>query len=155
MKAFRQYKQVRNAWTHNFELAKENPAAYFISISQYLRKHNPRYFRWHAAGDILNQNYLNSMVSLANNYPSTNFPCFTKRHDLDYSAIPLNLQIIFSMWKGFGDNKKDIRRAWMLDHDRLDTRIPDKYIKCPGSCENCKTCFETNSTKLDVVFEKH
>lgn len=150
LKSWRQYKNVRDAWGANYALVSKAPAVYFGGIQAYCKSWRPKFFRWHVAGDILGQGYLDLMSATARACPDTRFLCFTKRHDLDYSGIPENLRIRFSLWPGMVDPGPGIPRAWM--QDGTETRIPKGATKCPGSCEKCKACF--NSTR-DVYFLKH
>ena len=150
LKAYRQYPATRKAWDHNLAQARRDPDQYFHGVYQYIRGKSPAFFRWHVSGDILSQGYLASMSAIADSCPGTTFLCFTKRHDLDYSRVPDNLVMRFSIWPGMALPKQAFPFAWL--QDGTETRIPKTAIKCPGSCENCKACF--TSTK-DVYFNKH
>lgn len=151
LKAYRQYLATRKAWDHNFRQARTDPGAYFSGILEYVLTKRPRFFRWHAAGDILSQEYLGMMEYIARRAPGTRFLCFTKRFDLDYSARPDNLRVRFSYWPGMeAPAVPGILGAWM--QDGTEDRIPAGAVKCPGSCENCKACW---TTKKDVYFNKH
>jgi ferredoxin len=148
LKAYRQYPATRKAWDHNLAHARRDPRTYFAQIHSWIACHGPEFFRWHVAGDILSQSYLEHMSQVANCYPGTRFLCFTKRGDLDYSRVPDNLRIRFSQWPG--SHRIGALNAWM--QDGTETRIPKNALKCPGSCADCKACF--NNTK-DVYFNKH
>ena len=56
-KAYRLYPLVKRAYDSNYELATSNHYQYFEDIKKYLKNKKPKYFRWHVAGDILNQEY--------------------------------------------------------------------------------------------------
>jgi len=154
MKAYRMYPSVRDCWDANLIDATRNRDGFFDNIKEHLSKQRPKFFRWHVAGDILDQDYLDRMVHIAHHFPETRFLAFTKRHELKYRYIPDNLQIVFSMWPGFGNTRKrSFRRAWM--QDGTETRVPDDAIECPGHCDTCGMCWALDSIGHDVVFHKH
>jgi len=159
LKAYRMYPSVKNAWDINYDLVSssaQNRARFFIDISQYLRKKRPSFFRWHVAGDILDQKYLNSMISTAENYPQVKFLALTKMFHLDYSKTPDNLSIVFSMWTGQRKprTKKGVAGfAWY--QDGTENRVPDSAIECPGKCDSCGMCFDIAKIGGNVVFNKH
>lgn len=157
MKAWRLYPNVRQAWQTNSAMAHQNRDAYFTAIEGFLAHHQPTYFRWHAAGDILDQDYLANMIRIAQAFPAIHFLCFTKRHDLDFTGLPDNLAVVFSMWRGWGDVAKaralGLGVAWM--DDGTDPRIPPDAIKCPGGCDTCAKCWNLPRLGRDVVFKKH
>jgi ferredoxin len=153
LKAYKQYPNVRKAWDENFEDAKKRRFSYFIELSQYLRKHQPKFFRWHVSGDILDQEYLNAMISTARNYPETKFLAFTKMHEFDYSNKPENLSIVFSMFPSMPLPAAKMPMAWV--QDGTETRIPNDALACPGHCDNCGLCWNLPVLNKDVYFEKH
>jgi len=157
MKFFNMYPNVRNAWRHNSQLAHKHPEQYFNGIRQYLSKKEPRFFRWHVAGDILDQRYLDAMKAIALDYPAIKFLAFTKRYEFDYSDLPVNLSIVFSAWYGkqLPERPKDVFVAYVRDEKQLDERIPNDAIECPGHCESCGMCWSLKNLKRDVVFHKH
>lgn len=154
-KLYAMYRSARASWKGNSLLARANPDAYFGAIDAYLERKRPRFFRWHVAGDILSQDYLAHMVDIARNHPDTKFLAFTKRHDLDYAAMPANLQVVFSMWPGLEKPAapKGVRYAWM--QDGTETRVPKTAVDCPGLCEDCGMCWSLGKIRRDVVFHKH
>jgi hypothetical protein len=162
LKSWKMYPNARKAWTENSKLAHTNITMYFNNIIAFILKDKPKYFRWHVAGDILNQIYLNRMILIAHCFPKTRFLCFTKRFDLDYQNygfsypnIPNNLAIFFSMWSGMKKPKKikGINFTWC--QDGTEKRIPKNAIYCQGNCSNCKTCWHLKDANVDVVFNLH
>ena len=131
----------------------KDPLEYFTYIDKWVDKNKPMFFRWHVAGDIPEQMYLDCMKKLCRNHPQTKFLCFTKKFHLDYSKKPKNLQVVFSAWPGLDMPKTKFRIAWM--NDGKDGRIPKNAIHCPGNCENCGMCWNLSELKKDVVFDKH
>lgn len=151
LKAWRMYPNCRKAWNENMELFNRDWADYFRQILTWLKAHkNVRYFRWHVAGDVVDQNYISGMIQIADRLPRVQFLAFTKMHNLDFSAVPSNLKIIFSMWPNWGDTEKKMPRAWM--QDGTETRIPAGAIECSGECDECLACWNLSG---DVVFAKH
>ena len=165
-KAWRQYPNVRRAWTENLIHFMMQPENYFIQIQQYLWLHKPKRFRWHVAGDIPNQDYLEHMILIAKLNRLTAFLCFTKRYELSYSGLPSNLSIIASAWPGYSI----VHVPWTAEainyvtggflpiawcQDGTETRIPHDAIACPGSCDGCDECWSLRQTGKDVWFHKH
>lgn len=153
MKAWRMYSSVRDAWKENAHLARDpkTRADWFRSIDRYIAKKKPKYFRWHVAGDILDQNYYGWMAAMAKRHPDTKFLCFTKRFDLNYSGRPSNLAIVLSMFPGMKVPKKKLPRAWM--QDGTEKRIPSGSVECEGNCRVCNACWDLQGK--DVFFHKH
>ena len=140
VKFWRIYPAVRNAWEKNSTAAKDQKS-FFRAIERYIKSRRPEYFRFHVAGDIKNQRYLDNMKLLASRYPQTRFLTFTKMHHLDFRNLPANLAIVASMWPGLELPEGTVRqlpKAWM--QDGTDSRVPANAIPCPGRCDPCGTC---------------
>lgn len=153
-KAYRMYPNCKWAWDNNTTLAKHYPDAYFNAIGDFLVKDKTKLFRWHTSGDILDQNYFDHMVELANHFKNKAFMAFTKRHDLIYTAAPSNLSMVLSMWPNWGKiDDSGLARAWLQNGN--ETRVPSKVIHCPGKCETCGICWRLNKLHKDVVFMQH
>jgi len=152
MKAWRQYPNVRDAWKSNAKAVhSDDRPDWFRSIDRYITRKQPEHFRWHVAGDILDQDYYGWMRALAYRHPDTKFLCFTKRFDLDYSGRPKNLAIVLSMFPGMKVPKKKLPRAWM--QDGTEKRIPTGSVECEGNCRVCNACWDLKGK--DVFFHKH
>lgn len=157
LKAFKLWPSVRTSWGRNYELALHNRIQYFADIDKYLTYHKPAFFRWHSSGDILDANYFNNMVILSRVFPDTKFLVFTKNYKVindfivEGGKIPKNLNVIFSGWPGWEiNNPHNFPIAYVQNGN--ENRIPIGTKKCPGSCENCKTCF---TRKQNVYFMIH
>ena len=145
---------ARQAWDSNYGHYLSHPKGYFTDIAQWIFNHGPKLFRWHTAGDIPDEQYLAFMLIVAEGCPHTKFLCFTKRHEWDYSDIPSNLQIIFSMWPGWTPPEiPNLPKAWI--QDGKEDRIPEDAIECSGSCDTCGMCWSLNELGRDVWFHKH
>jgi len=155
LKAWKQYPNVRHAWGSNLAEYVMNANGYFASITNWIWHHKPVYFRWHVAGDIPNQEYLDYMKALGRLHKTTSFLCFTKRYELAYAGLPPNLSILASAWPGHGivhvpNGHGFLPIAWC--QDGTETRIPHDAYECPGNCERCRVCWHTTR---DVWFHKH
>jgi ferredoxin len=161
VKFYRMYPSVRSAWTANSELAHGDREGYMRQIREYLTENRPAYFRWHVAGDILDQAYLEEMKLIAREYPKVRFLAFTKMHMLEYKRIPKNLAIVASMWPGLAipANVRRLPKAWLDEGNEKgkvrDARIPKTAIPCPGRCDECGMCWALPQLGRDVVFHKH
>jgi hypothetical protein len=154
MKAFRQYKDTKKAWTRNLKLATEHRMHYFIQVHNFLRDKKPRFFRWHVSGDMLDQSYVDWVINLAKVFPEIKFLAFTKRYEFDYHMKPDNLTIVFSAWPGrHFKNPNNYPVAWM--QDGTETRIPKDAIECHSGCDTCGMCWNLATLKRDVYFHKH
>ncbi len=156
IKAYKQYENVRNAWGHNFELAKHDRGSYFEGISAYLTKKNTKAFRWHVSGDILDVNYLDNMITVANNHIKTKFLAFTKQYELVLARekhIPENLAIMLSAWPGF-PLPKSKRFPISFMQDGTETRAAGA-VECSGACNPCYICWDSNHTGENVVNDLH
>jgi hypothetical protein len=168
MKSFNQYPNVRAAWSNNLAVYLSDSRGYFEQLSKELEKlskkpKHKRFFRYHVAGDIVDQNYLNNMLNLAAKFPTIKFLAFTKRHELDYSGLDNhpNLTIVFSYWPNFGNADNDMPKAFLLDNknyeQNYDTRMKESYkdmYVCSGSCKDCRVCWDLKDNE-HVIFIKH
>lgn len=148
----------REAWSKNLRIAREDMPGYFKQISERLRnaRKQPRFFRWHVAGDILNAEYLSGMLAIAREFPAIKFLCFTKKFDLlNGIAGEPNLQFVLSMWPGMAvpEGLESYPRSWM--QDGTEARIPENAIECPGRCDQCGMCWNLSKIGRDVYFHKH
>jgi hypothetical protein len=157
-KAWRQYPNVRESWGHNSDLYSSSPKKYFDSVIDKIKKATkpPKFFRWHAAGEIPDQEYFRGIKRVAREFPKIKFLCFTKQYHLYFREIPENLQVIISAWPGL-DIPKSLRKrfpvAWMMDG--RENRKPRNPVECPGHCPSCRACWNLSKMKRDVVFHKH
>ena len=157
LKAWRQYPAVRTACRENSAMAHDHRDEYFAQIRGYLARKRPRFFRWHVAGDVLDQHYLDCMATVAALHPYTRFLVFTKMHHLNFTNLPSNLQAVISRWPRdvapSGRGTEELRAAWM--QDGAENRIPDSAIQCPGHCDGCMKCWDLAARGHDVWFRRH
>lgn len=151
-KAFRMYPSVRTAWSNNINHYLADPVDYFRQIRDAVK---PGLFRWHVAGDIVDQDYLEGMISVAIYNQDTRFLCFTKKYWLGYSGVPENLQIVFSAWPGYPLPDQDKFPIAWLESD-IRRPLDGYYLRCPGQCTECgHKCWTALDAGIDVVFKKH
>jgi hypothetical protein len=142
---------VKQAWDKNLNSYHNNPQLYFQAIERWLDIKRPYYFRWHVAGDILSQRYLDKMVEIASFHP-TQFLAYTKQHDLDFSGLPANLTVVFSMWPGMDTVERNMPLAWVAD--AREDRVPADAFKCIDDCPVCGfRCWHMERGE-SVVFKK-
>jgi hypothetical protein len=153
LKAWRQYPNVRKAWSHNSQLWKTSPTEAANSVVRQLKaKRKPaKYFRINVAGDFINQTHLDAWKAIARICTETKFRAFTKRWDLDYQRSPTNLIIGWSMWPGCEDTAPEGARAWV--QDGTETRIPRGAVECKNDCSICKVCWD--NPPHDLWFHIH
>lgn len=158
------YKTVQESMKRNYAEYLSNRDGYFEQIMNAVNNGivSYNYFRWHAAGDIIDDYYFSKMVECAVRRPLTQFLAFTKKFEIvnDYirngGVIPQNLRIVFSAWgDSFKvDNPYDFPIAYVrLNSDRCSS-IPENAEECSGNCTNCLKCWNINNGQ-SVVFNKH
>lgn len=142
IKACMQYKNVLIARVRNTVLLWCNRKAYFEQIEQRIaRRRKNKYFRWHVAGDIIDQDYFENMIRIAKNHPDFIFWTYTKQYDIinrycdkyGKESIPTNLSIMFSQWDGI----KMINPYNFAEFRVVDDIKTAKTFVCPGNCETC------------------
>ena len=148
---------VLRARLHNWTSYKLDPEMYFQDIVAYIKFKKPKFFRFHVGGDIPNLAYMVAMNNTARLLPETNFLCFTKNHEIVmkvFVGIPKNLQMVLSMWPGWGEaTHRSLPRAWM--QDGTEDRVPKGAIECAGNCETCGMCWQLSEIGKDVILYKH
>lgn len=153
---------VRDAYRHNYELLKQDPATFWREVEASIMM--SRFFRFHVSGDIVDSDYLRHMVSIAERNPHCEILCFTKKYDIvntylqNGGRIPKNLHMIFSAWRGLTmDNPFRLPEAHVRYRDKTTTAGPEA-TQCGGNCTECAMteggCW-TLSPGEQVVFNEH
>ena len=104
------------------------------------------HFRIHESGDFYNQAYLDKWIEIANQLPDTQFLAFTKSFHLDYSRMPSNLTIIWSVWPDSVGVPASGRYAYAGECGHAD------MVECVGHCDDCMVCWTVD---CDVHFKIH
>lgn len=159
------FKKAQDNMMNNLELYQKDRRRYFDEIAGFISNGfiTYSYFRWHTAGDIVDNDYLVGMVELAKTLDRTHFLAFTKKFELvnNYidsgGEIPKNLRIVFSAWgDGFiPQNPHSMPVAYVrFEGDSENDSIPSDAVPCSGDCMNCLRCWYIESGE-SVVFNKH
>ena len=161
VKPYRMYPNVKKAWNNNFVLHRLNLSYVDVEIRKFLDKKKPKYFRIHVSGDFLNQKHVDMWAGIAEDYKGTQFLAFTKMFNLTFPSSK-NFRIYFSVWPTmnraeYEDFLQDKPVAVVTAEDLKEYHKEDlRYLHfpkvCPGSCSDCKYCFEEVG---DVIFKKH
>ena len=151
VKACLQYSNVRVARARNTALSRKARAFFFeqIDVAMTRRRRN-KYFRWHVAGDIQDADYLARMIENARKHADFKIWTYTKQYSIvnEYvrthggsraAAIPANLTIMFSEWRGLPmDNPYGFPEFRVVFKDDAIKPDPAKVYYCPGNCDICK-----------------
>jgi hypothetical protein len=150
-KAYRLYPQTRAAWDANLALYLSSPASYFASLSRFLSEHASPYFRYHASGDIPDENYYSNMRILADAHPSTRFLCYTRKVDIVRQGGPCapNLVMMISSW--IDETRGEEYPVFQVIPKHA---IYPYGLPCPGACSSCRACYHARAGDL-VTIEKH
>lgn len=141
---------VIDARARNFVLWIKDHDEYFRRIDEKMsRRRKNKYFRFHVSGDIVSAEYLDRMCKLARKHPDFVIWTYTKQYALvnEYvrthgndrnAAIPSNLTIMFSEWRGLEMNNPynfpEFTCVFTSEGEKLDS---GKWV-CPGNCDICK-----------------
>ena len=143
------------AWENNLLLARLVRPVYFGAIDTFLSKREPRWFRWHVAGDIPDTDYVNWMHSIADIHRNTKFLVFTKRYlYAGLAHLPENVSVVLSAWPHYTLYRGDFPVAWLDDPDDSDPRIPHDALECAGNCASCGMCWHLKDIGRDVKLKK-
>lgn len=159
------FENVKESMRSNLVLYKRDSEKYFNEIRRFVNNglFSYSYFRWHAAGDIVDKDYLTGMVRVAKELPSTKFLAFTKKFEMvnDYltekGSFPRNLNLVLSAW---GDsfplkNLHCLPIAYVRFKDGAQNKmIPSTAAECSGDCSTCLQCWNIKCGQ-SVVFNKH
>lgn len=159
------FPNVKSNHEYNYQRYLSNPDGYFKDIELEINNGlvSYSYFRWHAAGDIVDERYFDGMVKVAIDLPNTSFLAFTKKFEIvnkylrSGGIIPENLHIVFSAW---GDSFK-IKNPYRFpvayvrfSDDSQNKTIPKEAVECSGNCTKCLQCWKIKKGE-SVVFNKH
>lgn len=163
MKGRFRFSNVRDAMLSNYERYKTDPDGYFRDIKESINNGfvSYSYFRWHAAGDIVDEAYFEGMVRIATELSQTSFLAFTKKYELvnecikNGTVIPANLHIIFSAWGSslMVSNPYNFPVAYVR-FDKMGHDVPGSALECSGNCTICLQCWNIGNGE-SVVFDKH
>lgn len=158
------FKNVVKSLENNLNTYLNNPDIFFNVIDMNLQMVPYKFFRWFSSGDIVNSEFFERMVDLANKHQNTRFLCFTKKYEIvnawisQNGELPENLVIVFSNWGEFRcENPYNLPTSWVLLR-REQCEIPEDARVCSGYCGNCVntecSCWSLKKGE-SVVFKQH
>ena len=151
--------------TVNTNIVKNDLQLFKTQMIAYLTNYNGRFFRLHSSGDYFSQEYVNIWNEIIALFPDIKFLAFTKSYHLDFSKIPSNLSLIYSVMPDtdngtvpegiksyvvFPLNGKFSAKEYQYTESQVN-EIKDNSVVCPGSCEDCRLCWH----KQSVYFHLH
>lgn len=159
------YTNVKQSHLDNLQAYTNNASGYFQDIIDFIKNGLViyKFFRWHSSGDIVDADYFNGVVKVADACKSTRFLVFTKKFEIVNSFIenggemPENLAVVFSAW----DNNFEVKNPYNLPVAYVDfsdknknPEIPVTAFRCGGNCEKCLTCWSIQKGQA-TVFNQH
>ena len=134
---------VARAYARNTAIARFAPHAFFKAVKMAMQK--AEYFRFHVSGDILNPDYLRSVINACKTAPHCQVLMFTKRYEMvnayiDRSGpLPNNLHCLFSGWTnlfptdgGWNPHRLPETTVYAKEED-----IRPEWTLCGGNCLDC------------------
>ena len=147
IKACLQYPNtVINARIRNLVILQKDRNEYFNRIEKRIQRRKlNKAFRWHVAGDIVDYDYFDRMVTIATNHPDWIFWTYTKNypivnewirnHGETKENLPKNLSVMFSEWKGLPMVNPYNMPVFSVFFDG--DELPENAYICPGNCDIC------------------
>lgn len=156
-KASQQYKNVvpqrRAANTEATRHAEFIPAMITALGKLVSRKGFSGFFRIHESGDFYDQSYVNKWAKIAAAFPDVKFLAFTKSFGLDFTVMPSNVQLVYSVMPDTNMMTVPVGpHAYAGDAQQLQG---DTVIECPGLCDTCGACWGLGRQGLSVHFAIH
>ena len=153
------YNASRAAFANNSAIARRDPEKFFREVDGEMKKN--KWFRFFVSGDILSGDFFDGMVEVSKRNPHCKVLAFTKQFDIvnrwiDYNgALPENLHIIFSEWRGLDvpnpHNLPTSRPVWKGE-------LVPSGIWCGGDCSACAVkdegCWSLKPGER-ILFEAH
>ena len=154
------YKTVRNAYSRNYEIVRNDPDAFAAQINAALAVN--RFFRFHVSGDFYSPEYFALVCDLVRKNPGCTVLAFTKQYDIvnDYIAengpLPVNFKVIFSTWGDFrGNNPYNLPESAVIFKGA--ESVPDAWKICGGNCTECACrgcgCWELKNGDTIAFYE--
>lgn len=126
-----------------------------------LKRKKGKYVRVHESGDFYSQTYLDRWIKIAEKMKDKMFLIFTQAYHLDFSKVPDNFILYYSIWDDSKNVPKDGLKAYVKDNGSGKIgkyNIPKGIKECTkgkGSdltCDQCLWCYEG---KGDITFKLH
>ena len=162
IKACNQYENVRIARAKNTAIFNNNRDDFFNQIWEKMsRKRTNKFLRFHVSGEIKDYDHFDRIVETAKKFPEFRIWTYTKMYEIvnlwiachggKKEAIPENLVVMFSEWKGM-----EMPNPYGMPTFRCVSEEEEKpdCMKCPGNCNFCKEnetgCIYGNSVYTDL-----
>ena len=159
VKLAKRFEATDASYHRNLDVLKSNPELYWLQVKAAACM--TRYFRYHVSGDIVNKEYFNNMIKLANELTGTKFLVFTKQYHIinEYlnngGIIPSNLKVILSnwgTWKCNNPHKLPVCEV-IFKGDQPD----DDWKICGGNCTDCACrgvgCWEVKNNETIAIYK--
>lgn len=121
-----------------------------------MEKHKFDKFRIHETGDFYNQEYLHKWIEIAKAFPNVKFLAYTKSWQLDFSRLPKNFIVYYSVMpdtKHFPKTKMPY--AYVIGKG-LTYKNKPKGFTCPYPEMGCDECgYKCWEGDRNVIFRKH
>lgn len=149
-------KKAEQRWTQVMPSRMANWAAtesdWFVTeMVAEISRRKSEYIRIHESGDFYSQAYLNKWIQIATAIPTKKFLAFTKSYQLDFSQVPKNLKLIYSVMPDTKFMAAGIKsRAYAGDCKTGGERV----LECFGKCDVCGMCWGIPDD-MSVHFKMH
>lgn len=112
------------------------------------------YFRIHESGDFYSQEYLDKWIQIAKLLPNIKFLAFTKSFMLDFSDVPSNLIIRWSIMPDTTTTTVPKSGLYAYAGECQKIQGDGKVFQCTGQCkkDTCTHCWDSNAS---VHFNLH
>ena len=111
--------------------------------------------RLHSSGDFYSQAYLDKWGEIARTFPDIVMTAYTRSYMLDFSKVPKNLNLYYSMDSSTVNFSPHIKKqAQVILKKELPLyKSPDNQI-CNSKCRICNKCYSLTTDK-NMLFLKH
>ena len=160
-KAEKIWKGPRESRKRNYERSQKD---YFVGdMFMLLRKKESEYIRVHESGDMYEQEYLDKWTKIMRAFPEKKFLIFSQMYRLDWSRLPDNAVLYWTVWDDSKDVPEEGLRAYVIDdgtgkvNPKNTKRLQKAHLCTKGKgsdlkCDDCMYCY--NGTG-DVKFKIH
>jgi hypothetical protein len=155
------FKSAKAAFWENFSATMKDTFVREMTnaLTKKLRSGKFKAFRIHVVGDFYSQEYLEKWKEIARRFPDLRFTAWTKSWQLDFSKLPENMNVFYSIVKDTIVVNPTIHRYCILDEDGKYLKRKDVFV-CPyleigkGACEQCWACYGEHPPKI-LILRKH
>ena len=143
------YPQVLPCRMNNLSIV-QNTSSWVHAVVNKLRKGRFSFCRLHESGDFISQRYLNQWIAIAQAIPKIQFMAFTKNYALDYSRLPRNFKVVFSVMEDSENVPTTKPQAFAGNVEGL-----SNYLECNGGCHDCRLCWNLEKLGKNIHFKMH